>query len=413
MALFGGRRPQTDTIGLMERIGMMGRASQGGPSLQEQMRARQAQMLAEQQAVQQRFGEDRLRANLSPADGPNGSGTGAAPSIEQQMAALDEARLLNPAVAEKFAPVVRDRRMQGLLGNRPVEERLAVELNPEQAGQSYASQFKDETLAAGSVRTRGGQAIVGAPNAQRFDDRFGSFDPMTGQTSYSQPRGMTEGEITDRQVANNGTIMANRPQITNLSPGQQAFGIGPQGQASPLAANSTPAPPNPAQIEIQSQLAALDTDVDPTLSRMEQMLSSGDVVTGLGADVRLNLLRAQAAAGDRNAQRQVAATQEYQNLSGRVRVGMAKTLGTNPSNADIKLLESVTAGNIGQSTEALISTIRGGQALSARQRQSLTGRLQPQGGQPQSRGPQVGMVEDGYQYVGGDPSSPTSWRRVQ
>jgi hypothetical protein len=32
---------------------------------------------------------------------------------------------------------------------------------------------------------------------------------------------------------------------------------------------------------------------------------------------------------------------------------------------------------------------------------------------PPPRGPQPGQIEDGYQFLGGDPANPSSWRRVQ
>lgn len=31
--------------------------------------------------------------------------------------------------------------------------------------------------------------------------------------------------------------------------------------------------------------------------------------------------------------------------------------------------------------------------------------------QPQAGGPQIGTVEDGYVFMGGDPASPTSWKK--
>lgn len=193
--LFGGRGQQND-IGLMERIAMAGQVLGGnGETLPGMLRARRQEI--EQQQARTAI-EDRLRAALSPADGPMGSGTGAAPDIQQQMAALDEARLLNPQVAEQFAPVVQSRRMDEMTRALPLEQRLAITLAPESAGQSFASQFKDETLSEGSIRTRGGQTVAAAPVTDRFDDRFGTFNPLTGETTYSQPRGPTYDEITRR-----------------------------------------------------------------------------------------------------------------------------------------------------------------------------------------------------------------------
>lgn len=387
--LFGGP-PNTDEIGLMERLSLIGRAGQGEGSYQELRRAREAEIETARQAAAARQVEDRLRAQLSPADGPNGSGTGAAPTTEQQTAAINDARLLNPEVANRFAPGVQAQRMDEMTRALPLEQRLAIQLNPESAGQSFASQFKDETLSEGSIRTRGSQTVAGAPVTDRFDDRFGTFDPMTGQTSYSQPRGSTFAEDTARYGAETGRITANRPQIASLSPGQQAFGVTPDGQATPLAQNSTPSAPNPVQTELRSSYDTNQREVIPTLNQMRQSLASGDVITGLGADVQLQVARAAAAAGNRDAQRRVAATEAYRNMSGRLRVGMAKTLGANPSNADIQLLEQITAGNIGQNSESLLATIDQGLAFANRRTADLEAQMGGQGQQQQgSAGGQI------------------------
>lgn len=369
-----------------------------GTDARDEARARAA---AEQQAAAARQVEDRLRAQLSPADGPNGPGTGAAPTTEQQMAAISEARLLNPEVANRFAPGVQAQRMDEMTRALPLEQRLAIQLNPESAGQSFASQFKDETLSEGSIRTRGSQTVAGAPVTDRFDDRFGTFDPMTGQTSYSQPRGSTFAEDTARYGAETGRITAERPQIATMGAGVEAIGVSPYGDVQQLGRNSAPTAPNPVQTELRSSYDTNQREVIPTLNQMRQSLASGDVITGLGADVQLQVARAAAAAGNRDAQRRVAATEAYRNMSGRLRVGMAKTLGANPSNADIQLLEQITAGNIGQNSESLMATIDQGLAFANRRTADFEAQMGGQGQQaPQGgAGGQVAYDASGNRYV--------------
>jgi hypothetical protein len=133
--------------------------------------------------------------------------------------------------------------------------------------------------------------------------------------------------------------------------------------------------PRPGTQEIAEQLSAIDTGVDPVLRDMQGLLQSGDVITGYGADARLEADRALAGLGNADARRRVAATERYKNLSGRLRVGMAKSLGTNPSNADILLLERVTAGDINQTREGLLSTLQDGASLAERQRAALMARI--------------------------------------
>lgn len=119
--------------------------------------------------------------------------------------------------------------MREMTQGLPLNEQLAIELNPERAGQSFATQFEDMPLAAGTVRSRGNQSIAAAPRVDQFGDRFGVYDPITGQTTYSQPRSPTFAENTDR-------ITAERPQIASLTPGQEAYGVDPYSGVTDTAA---------------------------------------------------------------------------------------------------------------------------------------------------------------------------------
>jgi len=108
--------------------------------------------------------------------------------------------------------------------------------------------------------------------------------------------------------------------------------------------------------QLQSQVATIDNDVLPTLDLMDELLATGDVITGFGAEQRLVAASALALAGNQDAKRQVAATQRYQNLAKTLAAGMAKSLGSNPSNADVQLLGQVSGGMIGQEAPALSAT---------------------------------------------------------
>jgi hypothetical protein len=261
----------------LQRISAFAQAAQNGGQMSDVLAERAARQRAMQEEEQARILGDRLRARLSPMDGPNGSGTGAMPSIEEQMAALEEARLLNPQVAEQFAPVVTQRRMAQLTQGRPIEEQLAVELNPEQAGRSYATQFEDMPLAAGTVRSRGPQSVAAAPVTQRFDDRYGTYNPLTGETTYSQPRGMTEDERTRR-------IAAERPQVASAGVGVELYGVGPSGQVTPLAANTQPRPMSDAdQTAIgnaEVQIEALNTSLTRA-QEISRQIEAGELNLGL------------------------------------------------------------------------------------------------------------------------------------
>ena len=406
--LFGQRRP--DSIGIMERIAMMGKAGQGGPLVADQIRSRRdadaARLAALQQAEARRVVEDRLRSQLSPMDGPNGSGTGAMPGIDQQMGALDEARLLNPEVADQFAPVVQERYRQqqapSLFANDPRAQMLYRSGN-QSFMDSLGEQYKPQVVAEGGLQSIAGEnRQIRNPRTREFGMDLVRDTPTGVQTVA------TRGPTPTEQAALQNARTAQANAGFTLSPTQQRFG--PDGQ--PIAQNTAPSPPNPAQVELQGAIDTNAREVIPTISQMRQMLSSGDVVTGFGAEARLQALRLAAAAGNEQARRQVAATEAYRNMSGRLRVGMAKTLGPNPSNADIQLLERVTAGDISQNQEALLATLDQGLTFAQQRAADLQRQLgQPQGApqgqraasgpRPRARNPRTGQVVefDGSQWV--------------
>lgn len=393
--LFGGRRGgQSNGPGLMERISMMGNALDGGPAMQDQLRAREQAMLAQQALQQRTMQEDRLRAALSPADGLMGSGTGAAPNIQQQMAALDEARLLNPEVADAFAPVVQAREREqnagSLFGNDP-KAAMLYRTGNQAFLDSLGEQYKPQVIGAGGRQSVYGEGrTVDAPSFMQFGNQVQRNDPGTGLSVTVANRAPDPvnvapgGRLLSPETG--AEIGRGADRVFSAGEGDALYTEGGQQIAENAGA---PKPPSAAQTEIRGQIDTNANEVIPTLNQMKTMLQSGDVITGFGADVRLQAERAAAAAGNRDAQRRVATTEAYRNMSGRVRVGMAKTLGPNPSDADMRVLTEVTAGNIGQSADSLLTTINQGLSFAGSRQQSLQAQLDSFGGQPQAA-PQAG-----------------------
>jgi hypothetical protein len=98
---------------------------------------------------------------------------------------------------------------------------IAFDANPESFGESLGMQYRPVTTAEGSITSYGpgeGARRVAAPVVERFDDRFGSFDPLNPQAGarYTAARGPTQSELTAEKVAETGRINAlNVPVAAN------------------------------------------------------------------------------------------------------------------------------------------------------------------------------------------------------
>lgn len=293
-----------------------------------------------------------------------------------------EAEAMRPQQMEQMA---RLRAMAEQMGPAAL---IAFETNPEKFGENLAEQYAPQVIASGGVQSViGSGQRVSAPRDTAFGTSLIRTDPLSPTPQVLMERGPTPSEqaalinaTNPVNIAPGGraidprtgeTIAEGAPRVFSAGEGAQLY----DEQGRRIAENAPPPrAPSAQEVEIEGQLSALTTDVEPVLRDMRSLLESGDIISGFGAEARLQAARALASAGNEQAQRQVAATERYRNLSGRLRVGMAKSLGANPSNADILLLERVTAGDISQSREGLLATLQDGEALAQRQRQALASR---------------------------------------
>lgn len=260
--------------------------------------------------------------------------------------------------AEANAPVMADQRqrLNDMVAQLPDYLQVAFASNPEEVGKALASNAEGYSLSAGGLRGGLNGVVSSAPTYSTVNDTIYANDRgVSTPTAVAAPG---YDDITQRYNADTSRMNADTTAANagfTLGDGQERY---TPGSSTPLAVNdAAPKPPTAQQVEAQGALTTLNTEVLPTLQQMRQALQSGDVITGFGAEARLQAARALATAGNEEARRKVAATEAYRNSSGRLRVGMAKSLGANPSNADIALLEKVTAGDIGQNQDSLLATI--------------------------------------------------------
>jgi hypothetical protein len=111
--------------------------------------------------------------------------------------ALDMERERSRAEALRPQMEERDARIRAAVSAMGPQAEIAYALDPEGFGSQVAEQFGTDVLASGSILARDGAAVVGAPVIERFDDRFGSMDPLNpgAGAQFSAPRGPTRDEI--------------------------------------------------------------------------------------------------------------------------------------------------------------------------------------------------------------------------
>jgi hypothetical protein len=380
---------------------------------------RREQKAAEAQAQGQRQAfDDWMRSGLSPADGPEGSGTGAIPTLEQQMGMLDEARLRNPEWAARWAPVVearaREQDAATLFANDP-KAAMLYRIGNQSFLDGLGEQYKPQVIGAGGRQSVYGEGrTVDAPSFMQFGNQVQRNDPGSGQSVTVARR-----QPDPVNVAPGGRLL--NPE-TGALVGQGADRVFSAGEGAMLfdergnqiAENAKLADPGDAAKAVASVQSNLDM-IDNTrgaVTRARQQI--GPMSTGLLSGSRV--------------------------IGGTPAANLAATIDTIEANLSFAELakmraNSPTGGALGgiavrelELLGATVASLRQSQSQEELERslntidQSLAryeGVLRQsqqqgqQGAAGTSRGPQIGSVEDGYRYRGGDPSNPSSWERVQ
>lgn len=105
-----------------------------------------------------------------------------------------------------------------------------------------------------------------------------------------------------------------------------------------------------------------------SLSRYDQMEKLlPDIISGFGAEGRLNANRALALTGNRDAQRKVAATETYLNEARGLVLSIIRSFGANPSNAEREYADKMAGANFELNENTLAEGIRLGKARAQQQ----------------------------------------------
>lgn len=222
---------------------------------------------------------------------------------------LDAERARLEAEAMRPQAQARMAQMRGMAERMGPAAMIAFETNPEAFGESLGMQYRPRTLAPGSVERLGGETVGAAPVVERFDDRFGSFDPLRPQAGaqYTAPRGPTQSELTAEKVADTGRINAlnvpvaanadlvnpvtgqqiyqgyRAPEIVNVAPGGEALvfdGTTPVGRVGSTQVRPPSDADQTAIARADNQIVSLDTSL-ARAAAIEGQIARGELNLGL------------------------------------------------------------------------------------------------------------------------------------
>ena len=181
---------------------------------------------------------------------------------------------------------------------------------------------------------------------RNMDGSVKSAAEMAGAVANAQERAKAGYAFEDIPLKGGGVRRMPRLRALQDAGADPSFGVS---QTPAEAAGAKVAAESEAKrVDDLKTAVANDEKIIPMLGQMEGILNSGDLITGLGADVRLGADRALALAGNEDAKRRVSATETFQNLTSRQVLPLVKQLGSGNgiTDADRKFTQAIVAGDI-------------------------------------------------------------------
>lgn len=195
-------------------------------------------------------------------------------------------------------------RIQAALGaiTDPREQALFLGLGGEDWQKNVAQQYAPQVIGAGGIQSViGNGRMVGAPSVGEFGDRVRVTDPVSRQTTYSDPRPPSYQEATARinatnpvSVAQDATLVdpytgrtiaqgVQRPDIQNVAPGGEALAFDAAGNIINRVGSTQERP-----LSASDQKAIDDADVNVTrltssvnrARQIQQQIATGQLNLG-------------------------------------------------------------------------------------------------------------------------------------
>lgn len=207
------------------------------------------------------------------------------------------------------------------------------------------------------------QDAQGNPVVRNIPGYVGGRAELEGAVSGARSAGSSPYEFVNVPTPSGAPAVVSRAQAAN--------GIF-TGQAPADAALQEGRARNQVTAEqTQAETARSDRGNLPVLQEALDLLP--DVITGAGANLRLQSARFQAGLGNRDAARRVAATETFQATTGRAVLGIARQLGSGSgiTNADREFAQRLAGGDIELNRESIARILRlEQQAIARRQSQA-------------------------------------------
>lgn len=315
---------------------------------------------------------------------------------------------------------------------------LAYDLNPEKFGENLAEQYAPRTTSAGGrTDIMGTGQSVAAPSYTTVNDTVFLNDPLTGASTVNATAPPAFSDTVASRNADTAAFNARNPVLPanstwvgeNGQPRAQGY-IAPEVVSTPaggttnvfdaqgnvinaVQGNARPLTSMDRRQAREDQDAIQTSEsINANLDNLISQIDGGQLNLGPMTNLMSQGLNAAGASNQnsRNFASFRASLEKLRNDSLRLNAGV-QTDGDSRRAWD-ELVANINDERVVAQRLAEIRDINQ-RAIEYRRARLADAAPETQAPAAPAGGPRPGQVENGYQFLGGDPASPSSWRRVQ
>ena len=352
---------------------------------------------------------------------PGGEKLGAAVQEANKPIALREGDLVRPG-ANGFASVYTQPKLES--GMQPVRGADGKVMGAE-AIPGYASGIASITGAKEGEKAQRDLITVDTPDGPRLMTKAQAAEQATGRPAVADIRGNPQDNMKLIDAIENPQerAAARKAYLENNKIG--ASGI-PLQESGAKKFSETIATQSGEKLLESRDKAKVASDTIQGIGQAREAIKSG-AFQSTGADMKLGLTKFINATipGVSIAADKAGNTDYLKSILGSGLLEQAKTLGSNPSNADAQRINDIV-GSIGKDPKAMDKILDWREEMAMK---SINGHnstvddaekrgmkspydLRIKAPEIKSGAPKAGMIKNGYRFKGGDPAKPESWEKV-